>query len=172
MKKQCRKCGNIKPDSEFYRHRQNKDGLFGKCKECTKSDVRANRLAKSDYYKQFDRSRTDDPRRKKARREYAEKRKKDPVLKDIDRIRKKEWQAKNAIKRGAHVIWGNSLRDGKVSLGAECERCCATDGLAAHHEDYTKPLEVITLCRDCHGLRHREINELIRNGEDWSGKGF
>lgn len=39
-----------------------------------------------------------------------------------------------------------------------CERCGFGLGVHAHHEDYSKPLDVVWLCRTHHAERHREIN--------------
>lgn len=38
-----------------------------------------------------------------------------------------------------------------------CARC-GSEKSQAHHEDYSKPLDVIWLCQKHHGERHREIN--------------
>ena len=52
--KTCFKCGETKPRSEYYEHPQMGDGLLGKCKECTKLDVRRSR---SDATRAYDRRR-------------------------------------------------------------------------------------------------------------------
>jgi len=37
----------------------------------------------------------------------------------------------------------------------ECERCDEPYGrIEAHHEDYSKPLEVVWLCISCHRVAH------------------
>ena len=47
-----------------------------------------------------------------------------------------------------------AIRDGSL-IRQPCERCGhpKTDG---HHEDYSKPLDVIWLCRRCHLQHHRK----------------
>jgi hypothetical protein len=52
--KTCFKCGAEKGRTEFYAHPQMTDGLLGKCKECTKRDVRESR---SDSARAYDRRR-------------------------------------------------------------------------------------------------------------------
>jgi transcriptional regulator with XRE-family HTH domain len=44
-----------------------------------------------------------------------------------------------------------------------CE-VCGEVGAEAHHEDYSKPLDVVWLCRPHHGERHRMINSEAENG--------
>lgn len=41
-----------------------------------------------------------------------------------------------------------------------CERCGVVETVQAHHEDYSKPLEVIWLCKIHHMIRHRELRKL------------
>lgn len=55
--KRCFKCGVEKPRSEFYRHKAMADGLLGKCKDCTKADVRAHWRDNADVLRQTDSSR-------------------------------------------------------------------------------------------------------------------
>lgn len=39
----------------------------------------------------------------------------------------------------------------------DCEHCGRKKS-EMHHPDYTKPLDVIWLCKPCHGREHRRIN--------------
>lgn len=38
----------------------------------------------------------------------------------------------------------------------DCERCGAANA-HAHHDDYTRPLDVRWLCRACHAVEHRKV---------------
>lgn len=138
--KKCFKCGDEKPVGEFYRHPYMSDGRLGKCKECTKSDVRSNRRAKQDYYAEYDRRRGN---RWKAG--YYER-----------------WRASNGEKYRAHIIVNNAVRDKRLSK----EPCfmCGTDKVFAHHPDYSKPLSVVWLCQRCHKRIHayEELSEKIK----------
>ena len=48
----------------------------------------------------------------------------------------------------------HALESGKVKK-LPCQQCGSTKRPEAHHPDYSKPLEVTWLCRDCHIQIHR-----------------
>jgi hypothetical protein len=54
----------------------------------------------------------------------------------------------------------------KIPKGYKCEICSINLAIQRHHEDYSKPLEVILCCKTCHGLldeiRHNKEN-LLKN---------
>jgi hypothetical protein len=56
-------------------------------------------------------------------------------------------------RRRAHSAVLRALRKGAL-VKSPCVDCGTSDRLHAHHEDYTKPLEVIWLCTFCHRARH------------------
>ena len=112
----------------------------------------------NEYYRAYDRSRSIFPQRVKLRSERLERLKNDPELRAKANEAQARWKDRNVIKRRCHVVTGNALRDGRL-VPRPCERCGHAINVQAHHEDYTKPLEVVWLCPPCHGARHREINE-------------
>jgi hypothetical protein len=76
---------------------------------------------------------------------------------------KKSIFKKNEKRRGypAHTKIGNAVRDGKLIKPDHCTRCNRTGiKIEGHHDDYSKPLDVIWLCVRCHRLRHKELREL------------
>ena len=50
-----------------------------------------------------------------------------------------------------------------LKIGDKCVKCGKTKFLVRHHPDYTKPDEIITLCRRCHSFEHKED---IRKGKE------
>lgn len=52
-----------------------------------------------------------------------------------------------------------ALRAGRLTR-LPCQVCDAAKA-QAHHDDYTRPLEVIWLCVDHHGERHRLLNRAV-----------
>lgn len=56
-------------------------------------------------------------------------------------------------KARAHDIVKRARRSGKL-IPKDCEHCGVKEKVQAHHEDYSKPLEVIWLCIPCHHRVH------------------
>lgn len=148
--KTCFKCNEQKPLSEFYRHPRMAGGRLGKCKQCTKKDVSTNYRNNIDHYKEYERSRAMLTHRVKAREEYQ----KSPAGRASISKSKKKWKEANLIKRAAHVIVGNAIRDGKL-IKRPCEICGSEYRVHAHHEDYAKPLDVKWLCPRHHIEHHK-----------------
>ena len=86
-------------------------------------------------------------------------------------IQRKEWIEKNKEKHRewlsvyhkkyrkkinhAHVKVYRALKSGELKRIEICEHCKTNMTEHAHHEDYSKPLEVTWLCRNCHVETHK-----------------
>lgn len=127
--KTCFKCEATKPYSEFYRHGQMGDGYLGKCKDCTRSDVRAHREANIERYREQERERGRE----------AEK-----IASSVRTTR--AWRQKHPDR---HIAHGRALRAHRLAPEL-CERCKQPKRLERHHPDYSQPLLVEWLCKPCH----------------------
>lgn len=65
--------------------------------------------------------------------------------------------ARDPHKRKARNAVNNALRDGKLKRGP-CE-VCGSKKVTAHHEDYSKPLQVRWLCPLHHAAEHRKYKD-------------
>jgi hypothetical protein len=157
MEKQCKKCLRVKDIEEFYRHPQMGDGRLNKCKDCTRADVTENREKNVDYYRQYDRKRYDSGGKRGIASKEA-------------RLRcSRAWCARNRGKKYAHTIVQRAVASGKLHQAHACQLCgCGGVALEAHHEDYSKPLEVQWLCKKCHSetwrKERREMEPRKRGG--------
>lgn len=100
-----------------------------------------------------------------AKRERERQRKKTALYRSTGRVTgsgdsaaKSAWINRNPIARRAHHAVSNAVRDGKLK-SQSCE-VCGSGTVHAHHEDYSKPLEVRWLCPAHHAATHVESREV------------
>lgn len=70
----------------------------------------------------------------------------------------KRWRQRNPEKLNAHATVQRALRAGKMTKPSICEVCHEpNDHIHGHHEDYSKPLDVVWCCPSCHyKIHHKE----------------
>lgn len=127
----CKKCNQNLEDDKFYPSRNTKDELFSWCKVCT-------RLNRQKYY-HLNKEKFRE-RRRKYLKKYYEK----------SELYKKKGLIGQKLKY--------AIQNGKIKKRNSCE-ICHNSPVHGHHEDYSKPLEVIWLCPRCHGVLHRQYKE-------------
>lgn len=140
-KKICFKCNKEKSLLEYYRHSQMKDCHLNKCKDCSKEDTATYRNNNIEKVRESDRQRDKLPYRVKLR------------IKNVEKFRKKF-----PLSYKAHYDLSNAVRDGRVIKPKECSSCNKIKLLHGHHEDYSKPFDVIWLCVPCHRQLHRDFS--------------
>ena len=148
-KRTCNICGATSEKSAFYA------GVTSRCADCHKAKVKENRSANAEYYKEYDALRfKNDPRVKERHKKYQAT---DAGKKSM-RLAREKWMNEKPESRAAHIILGNAVRGGRVIKPTKCEKCgCIPKrrNLHAHHNDYTKPIDVIWLCSQCHSDHHK-----------------
>ncbi len=131
IKKTCIDCGESKLLDEFYSHHMMADGHLNKCKECCRSAAIKNRQRRVDYYREYD------------RRRFGTERRQECLIR-----RQRRYRNDNPVKTAARAAVNRSVRSGALKK-KPCEVCGAAK-VDAHHDDYTKPLDVRWLCRKHH----------------------
>jgi hypothetical protein len=145
--KTCSKCRETKPLDAFYRDRTKADGVGAYCKPCRQARNKAWFDAHPGY------AATKYAAWKAATPDYAE--------------RSREYASRQRVRdRGkvrARQILQKAVDSGRI-LRQPCEHCGATP-TEGHHEDHSKPLEVIWLCRPCHIALHKARGDRMKRYE-------
>ena len=149
--KVCRSCGIEKEIGSFYKHSKMLDGHLNICIECTKARIKKHRDANLEKVREYDRIRGNDPKRVQARLEYSKTEKGKQAHK---RAREKYFE-NYPMKKAAHVVTGNAIRDGRLIRADSCSECGSSGNIEGHHDDYSKPLDVRWLCKKCHTDWHK-----------------
>lgn len=165
--KTCKVCGIEKKPEEYHKNPKTPDGRLNQCIKCRKkkrSEYRSLNLKsvlerERDYRKSdIGRSRIqnyrDRPEVKKRFKEYKNQPDNRPRIREQIKKHLKTYP----FKRNATTAVSNALRSGKLKK-MPCSVCFSTKA-EAHHEDYTKPLEVVWYCKTHHMLRHVELRKM------------
>lgn len=159
----CTICKIEKSYDCFYKSKKGKNGHAEQCKLC--------RLAKDrEYYKnnpeiclaKHQRWAKRNPKSiLKNQRAYYH-RNKERILEKLRESRKgngyqhtKAYRKRNREKIECHNFVRLAVKFGHLKRPDFCEKCKNNCKPHAHHNDYTKPLDVVWLCRKCHAEEHR-----------------
>ena len=136
--KRCRLCGEWKPFDQFRRKSASKDGRQNECKPCSN--------ARLDVWREKTRERRLAYNRVYYRSEHG-------------RASTVAWKQRNPGKYKAQLEMIRALNSGELVKPDACESCGTVTRLDGHHADYSKPLDVMWLCRTCHKGWHRQHGE-------------
>lgn len=145
----CKLCAQTKPETEFYPIKKWFDSY---CKLCRKEYQRDHYRRTLPEMAAYERSRAVLPHRVKSRADYS----KSDAGKAAHKRAHEKYYTRNKEKRYAHTALGNAVRDGRIKK-MPCEVCGSTYRIHGHHDDYSKPFEVVWLCSKHHSERHKEL---------------
>lgn len=147
--KTCCSCRRTIPVECFGKNKTKRDGYQTMCRDCFRLYGKNNRGMLRLYY-----------------REYSLKNKtrivavsKNWRLRNGDRVSSMHIRYRNKFpdKHSARIELNNAIKLGLVNKPRSCGLCGrAPKYLHGHHEDYSKPLDVLWVCPLCHSLIHQE----------------
>lgn len=136
----CSRCITEKTVEAFAPRPDRPSGLRSKCKACEQELLTARHRANIDVSRA-------------KRREYFRA---DPR----GQARIEEERRRNPAKHRARAALHRAVDSGRLAKPSVCSRCPEKHRIEAHHDDYSKPLDVTWLCTACHRVRHRELRQL------------
>ncbi len=159
--KLCRKCETEKEIKDFriLKNGKNRTICINCDREYARERYRKNRKSELKKNKDYRESNKETLKLKRRKRTGSIERRigRDPLkYKETVRRRTKNYREKHPEKIKAHGKVRAALKINELSKPVECEICKKKKILEAHHEDYSRPLEVIWICRQCHIKLHRK----------------
>lgn len=159
--KECPKCEKTKPHSAFYKDKKQESGLRCYCKDCCRSEARKWRDDNKDRATQRVQEWRENPenRQREIETGYAYRQK----FPEKGKANVQRYLARYPEKARAGSQLNKAVSRGKLFKPTLCEGCREEKGstrlIDGHHHDYSKPLEVEWLCRQCHIARHHPKTE-------------
>ncbi len=184
--KKCTKCGLEKCEKEFYKRSKEKLECF--CKPCFKERLKKKEERDPEKYRRksndkarkyreenYERIKKYRDEYEKINREKIKKQRHEDYLKNKEKVleQTKKWRQLNKekfkqmwlksskkypLKRPARKILNWHVEAGNIIRPDKCEMCDKNCKPEAHHEDYSKPLDVKWVC-SCHTIIHYEVKK-------------
>lgn len=148
--KTCIRCGVVQPLTSFYAHPKMADGRLGACKICVRASSAARHLEKMSTPAGIASERERQRFKMRRYRAGGKEKKQAPAIRAGHL---KKWVSKNRTKQRAELKARRAHPHQQP-----CEVCGATPA-QRHHEDYSKPTEIVWLCSAHHAARHVQMRE-------------
>lgn len=145
--KTCSRCGIAKPLSEF-RFERKRSSHHPWCHPCERAYQKQWRVENAAHLAEY----------RRANRAHILERMREYDLRPERRAnrlqRMAEWREQNRDKIRVQNRANHAIATGEIQVASACERCGSVNSLDKHHPDYSKPLEVVWLCKSCHLRLH------------------
>lgn len=152
MTKQCSECKIEKELSYFSKDKSRSDCLQNRCKACRKVYADKYTASHKEQRKQYIVNRKEQTKQYKVI--YNKAHRKEKVL------CQQKYRYLNPEKCNAHNKLNYAITSGRLTRPLFCSVCGATGVIHGHHEDYSKPLDVIWLCHNCHTDIHSKLKKI------------
>jgi len=172
MFKKCTHCGIEKPFEDFGKDKKGKFGLNQKCKICcrirkknrSKESIEKNKKYKAEWQRKNrvllnarlrERYKNNLEKSRLLGRIRTKKYRQTDKGKDLKRKYDEIYYKNNKEKIKAQNKVRNAIYRGKLIRPNICDICKNVGNPHAHHEDYSKPFEIIWMCHKCHLYHHQ-----------------
>ena len=156
MEKECKICKTTKPLEEFAKSKTGKYGHDAQCKKC-----RYARTGRAHFLRNKEKCYENAAKWNKKNRDIVNKRTRERYA--IDNTTIVERDRRHAEKVKAQHLVQTHVRRGKIIKPTICSICNReSKRIEGHHADYSKPLEVIWVCNQCHHDIHKNLEERVQ----------
>jgi hypothetical protein len=170
MQRECTICKQEKPLEEFGKSKKGKYGHDAQCKKC-----RYQRTGRAHFLANKEKCYANAAKWHKENREHINKKNKERYDADpskvlerqrlypyIARESTKRYREKHREKVNAQCQLRDHVKRGNIIKPTTCSICNSDQWIEAHHADYTKPLEVVWLCKKCHVAIHKGLQDRVQ----------
>lgn len=145
----CTRCGKVKPITSFSVRSAIKRGHRSSCKICDNEYYNVNHTSLLEKKRKYNKRPEVIARNKRLQDWYSAHK-----TNNARKVKPHKWSSLKYYPSVSAAVY-RAKKTGALIKPAACEHCeIVTEKLQAHHDDYSKPLEVNWLCIKCHMEKH------------------